>query len=284
MQNNEEFASPRGRRWPVVVAIVAVVVVVIGGIGAFIYANNHTKALNRCHASVAAFSEQRRQLLDTVDQSPKLQQLVQQVLGVDEVLDAAAKAADAAEDTVGEQGCAANATITQLNLVADTLDSATDSLRSSLATMKKQTADTTPEALLDWLGLSVDPEKDTPSTSGSDQTQDSDAGNGNSSNTGNSDRPQNNDNENQVDSDKRQLSDSIAQGRALLERLRTSYRNSAAAQRLSDGLQTAVDTAERLIDQSGVKNSRLYKAAKVTLDEIIQAVNNWIDEQAAKAQ
>ncbi|MEE1296796.1 MAG: hypothetical protein UHD09_08215, partial [Bifidobacterium sp.] len=55
----------------------------------------------------------------------------------DEVLDAVADAATAAEGTVSEQGCAANATITQLNLVANTLDSATASLKQSIAKIKE---------------------------------------------------------------------------------------------------------------------------------------------------
>ncbi|KFI57680.1 M-like protein Szp3 [Bifidobacterium gallicum DSM 20093 = LMG 11596] len=276
--SSSRAAQPR-KRWPVVVSIVAVCALILGGIGGFVYANNHTKALNRCRASVAAFSEQRKQLLDTMDQTPKLQQLIQQVLGVDEILDAAAKAANAAEGTVDQQGCATNATITQLNLVADTLDSATDSLQSSLATMKKPISDSTAEGLLDWLGLSGNANGSDSNTNGSDQSKDSNSDSGNSGNNEN-----NENNESQVNRDKQQLSESIEQGRSLLERLRSSYEDSAAAQRFSDGLQAALDTAEQLVNESGVKDSRLYKAAKVTLDEIIKAVNDWIDQQAAKAQ
>ena len=48
-------------------------------------------------------------------------------------------------------------------------------------------------------------------------------------------------------------------------------------------LQKAVDAGQRLIDDSGIKDSKVYKAAEVTINEAIDAVNTWIDTQAAKA-
>lgn len=123
----------RRRRWPVVVAIITVVAIVGGVVGGIIYKNKHDEAYARCQTAVSEFSEARKALLDTTSDSPALQKLVRNALGVDKILDAAADAASAAEGTVAQQGCAANATIIQLNLVANTLNSATESLRKSTA-------------------------------------------------------------------------------------------------------------------------------------------------------
>lgn len=114
-------------------AIITAVAIVGGVVGGIIYKNKHDEAYARCQTAVSEFSEARKALLDTTSDSPALQKLVRNALGVDKILDAAADAASAAEGTVAQQGCAANATITQLNLVANTLNSATESLRKSTA-------------------------------------------------------------------------------------------------------------------------------------------------------
>lgn len=49
-------------------------------------------------------------------------------------------------------------------------------------------------------------------------------------------------------------------------------------------LQGAYQTAKNLFDASGVKDTRYYKAAAVTLQEAVDAANQWIDSQAAKAE
>jgi hypothetical protein len=49
-------------------------------------------------------------------------------------------------------------------------------------------------------------------------------------------------------------------------------------------LSKAVDAGQQLIDNSGVKESKYYKAAKTTLDEAIEMADNWVNQQAAKAQ
>ena len=61
------------------------------------------------------------------------------------------------------------------------------------------------------------------------------------------------------------------------------YDGSAVGSYLTGVLQKAVDAGQRLIDDSGIKDSKVYKAAEVTINEAIDAVNTWIDTQAAKA-
>ena len=54
--------------------------------------------------------------------------------------------------------------------------------------------------------------------------------------------------------------------------------------KLLSALSKAVDAGQQLIDNSGVKESKYYKAAKTTLDEAIEMADNWVNQQAAKAQ
>ena len=49
-------------------------------------------------------------------------------------------------------------------------------------------------------------------------------------------------------------------------------------------LSKAVDSGQKLIENSNIKDSKYYKAAKVTLDEAIDVAENWVDRQASKAQ
>ena len=76
-------------------------------------------------------------MLDTSENGSELQKLIRGALGVNDIIDAFADAATSAENTVDTEGCKADATITQLNLVSKTLDSATDSLNGSLKTIEK---------------------------------------------------------------------------------------------------------------------------------------------------
>lgn len=69
-----------------------------------------------------------------------------------------------------------------------------------------------------------------------------------------------------------------------MDDLRAQYEDSGIGQRLADGLSRALDAGQRLVDDSGLKDTRLYKAAQVTIDEAVDAANSWIDRQAAKAQ
>ena len=45
-----------------------------------------------------------------------------------------------------------------------------------------------------------------------------------------------------------------------------------------------MDSGQKLIENSNIKDSKYYKAAKVTLDEAIDVAENWVDRQASKAQ
>ncbi len=69
----------------------------------------------------------------------------------------------------------------------------------------------------------------------------------------------------------------------MLDDLRAHYDGSTVGSYLTSVLQKAVDAGQRLIDDSGIKDSKVYKAAEVTINEAIDAVNTWIDTQAAKA-
>ena len=64
--------------------------------------------------------------------------MIRGALGVNDIIDAFADAATSAENTVDTEGCKAEATITQLNLVAKTLDGATDSLNASLKSIQEK--------------------------------------------------------------------------------------------------------------------------------------------------
>ncbi len=69
----------------------------------------------------------------------------------------------------------------------------------------------------------------------------------------------------------------------MLDDLHAHYDGSTVGSYLTSVLQKPVDAGQRLIDDSGIKDSKLYQAAEVTINEAIDAVNTWIDTQAAKA-
>ena len=47
--------------------------------------------------------------------------------------------------------------------------------------------------------------------------------------------------------------------------------------KLLSALSKAVDSCQKLIENSNIKDSKYYKAAKVTLDEAIDVAENWVD-------
>ena len=49
-------------------------------------------------------------------------------------------------------------------------------------------------------------------------------------------------------------------------------------------LSKAADSGQKLVESGNIKDSKYYKAAKVTLDEAIDMADNWVNSQAAKAQ
>ena len=99
-------------------------------------------SIGTCRQSLAEFSSARKAVLDTSENGSELQKLIRGALGVNDIIDAFADAATSAENTVDTEGCKAEATITQLNLVAKTLDSATDSLNASLKSIQEKNAET----------------------------------------------------------------------------------------------------------------------------------------------
>ena len=113
-------------------AIVVAVVLIAGGGGLLIYRNAQQTALANCRSAMTEFSTARKNLLDTTNNASESEQLVRRLLGVDKVMDAFADAMDAAEGTLTDKACAANAMPTQLNIAIDAIRSATDSLNKSV--------------------------------------------------------------------------------------------------------------------------------------------------------
>ena len=126
----EQPSNPR-KTWPIVLSVVVALTVACGA-GVYVYHNKRQEALDTCRQSLAEFSSARKAVLDTSENGSELQKLIRGALGVNDIIDAFADAATSAENTVDTEGCKADATITQLNLIAKTLDSATDSLNNSL--------------------------------------------------------------------------------------------------------------------------------------------------------
>ena len=131
----EQPSNPR-KTWPIVLSVVVALAVACGA-GVYVYHNKRQEALDTCRQSLAEFSSARKAVLDTSENGSELQKLIRGALGVNDIIDAFADAATSAENTVDTEGCKADATITQLNLIAKTLDSATDSLNGSLKTIEK---------------------------------------------------------------------------------------------------------------------------------------------------
>jgi hypothetical protein len=250
-----------GSHWLAVAAIVAVLVVA-GAAGAYVYHAKQQEALAECRQSVAEFSSARKAILDTSDNSGELQKLIRSVLGVNDILDAFSDAATSAEGTVDTEGCSAGATITQLNLVSKTLHSATDSLKDSLAKIQAKNQSS--------------------ASSDSGDASDGTASDGDSSAAG-GDGGDSTDDKTLSDA-KAQLSESIDKAQTLLERLSGDSSATLTGRKLLNALSKAVDAGQKLIDDSGIKDSKYYKAAKVTLDEAITMADNWVDGQSSKAE
>lgn len=80
------------------------------------------------------------------------------------------------------------------------------------------------------------------------------------------------------------LQQSLDTANALLGKVQNSVADGTAKRFVVGTLTTAINGAQQLLNDSGIKDSKYYKAATVTLNEAITAVNDWIDQQAAKAQ
>lgn len=264
-QTTEQPSSPR-KAWPIVLAVVVALIVACGA-GVCVYRNKQQEALATCRQSLAEFSSARKAVLDTSENGSELQKLIRGALGVNDIIDAFADAATSAENTVDTEGCKAEATITQLNLVAKTLDSATDSLNASLKSIQEKNAETALQ----------DPKADSDgAAAGQSSNNPSGQSNGASSN-GASDTKS-------LDESKKELQQSIDEADKLVDKLSKDDSLTLTGRKLLSALSKAADSGQKLVESGNIKDSKYYKAAKITLDEAIDMADNWVNSQAAKAQ
>lgn len=274
-QTTEQPSSPR-KAWPIVLAVVVALIVACGA-GVCVYRNKQQEALATCRQSLAEFSSARKAVLDTSENGSELQKLIRGALGVNDIIDAFADAATSAENTVDTEGCKAEATITQLNLVAKTLDSATDSLNASLKSIQEKNAETAlqdPKADSD--GAAAGQSSNNPSGQSNGASSNSTSSNSTSSN-GTSDTKS-------LDESKKELQQSIDKADKLVDKLSKDDSLTLTGRKLLSALSKAADSGQKLVESSNIKDSKYYKAAKVTLDEAIDMADNWVNSQAAKAQ
>ena len=274
-QTTEQPSSPR-KAWPIVLAVVVALIVACGA-GVCVYRNKQQEALATCRQSLAEFSSARKAVLDTSENGSELQKLIRGALGVNDIIDAFADAATSAENTVDTEGCKAEATITQLNLVAKTLDSATDSLNASLKSIQEKNAETAlqdPKANSD--GAAAGQSSNNPSGQSNGASSNSTSSNSTSSN-GTSDTKS-------LDESKKELQQSIDEADKLVDKLSKDDSLTLTGRKLLSALSKAADSGQKLVESSNIKDSKYYKAAKVTLDEAIDMADNWVNSQAAKAQ
>lgn len=274
-QTTEQPSSPR-KAWPIVLAVVVALIVACGA-GVCVYRNKQQEALATCRQSLAEFSSARKAVLDTSENGSELQKLIRGALGVNDIIDAFADAATSAENTVDTEGCKAEATITQLNLVAKTLDSATDSLNASLKSIQEKNAETAlqdPKADSD--GAASGQSSNNPSGQSNGASSNSTSSNGTSSN-GTSDTKS-------LDESKKELQQSIDEADKLVDKLSKDDSLTLTGRKLLSALSKAADSGQKLVESGNIKDSKYYKAAKVTLDEAIDMADNWVNSQAAKAQ
>ena len=264
-QTTEQPSSPR-KAWPIVLAVVVALIVACGA-GVCVYRNKQQEALATCRQSLAEFSSARKAVLDTSENGSELQKLIRGALGVNDIIDAFS-----AENTVDTEGCKAEATITQLNLVAKTLDSATDSLNASLKSIQEKNAETAlqdPKADSD--GAAAGQSSNNPSGQSNGASSNSTSSNGTSDTKS-------------LDESKKELQQSIDKADKLVDKLSKDDSLTLTGRKLLSALSKAADSGQKLVESSNIKDSKYYKAAKVTLDEAIDMADNWVNSQAAKAQ
>ena len=266
----EQPSNPR-KTWPIVLSVVVALTVACGA-GVYVYHNKRQEALDTCRQSLAEFSSARKAVLDTSENGSELQKLIRGALGVNDIIDAFADAATSAENTVDTEGCKADATITQLNLIAKTLDSATDSLNNSLKDIReKNGTNALQDSRNDSDGTTTNgPSSNTQSNTSSGQLLDVPS---NGSSTTES-----------LNESKKELQQSLDKADKLVNKLGKDETLTLTGRKLLSALSKAVDSGQKLIENSNIKDSKYYKAAKVTLDEAIDVAENWVDRQASKAQ
>lgn len=260
-QQNAPAPVPAERRhWSIIIAVIAVITIVASLVGAYVYHSRHEQALSDCRNAVSEFTQVRKELLDTGGSSSQIQQLLRNMLGVSDILDAAADASSSAEQTVSAEGCAANATITQLNLVKDTVASATDSLRTSIDSLKKDASK------LAAGGSSSRQDADGGSSTGKKDTGSGSTGDGTDST---------------LEQSRKELQSTIDSARTLLDQLNNSELNNTLKQLASNALSTGLKAAQNLANDQTIMDSHAYETAKSTLEQAISAAKQWLESQAA---
>lgn len=260
-QQNAPAPVPAKRRhWSIIIAVIAVITIVASLVGAYVYHSRHEQALSDCRNAVSEFTQVRKELLDTGGSSSQIQQLLRNMLGVSDILDAAADASSSAEQTVRAEGCAANATITQLNLVKDTVASATDSLRTSIDSLKKDASK------LAAGGSSSRQDADGGSSTGKKDTGSGSTGDGTDS---------------ALEQSRKELQSTIDSARTLLDQLENSELNNTLKQLASNALSTGLKAAQNLANDQTIMDSHAYETAKSTLEQAISAAKQWLESQAA---
>lgn len=260
-QQNAPAPGPAKRRhWSIIIAVIAVITIVASLVGAYVYHSRHEQALSDCRNAVSEFTKVRKELLDTGGSSSQIQQLLRNMLGVSDILDAAADASSSAEQTVSAEGCAANATITQLNLVKDTVASATDSLRTSIDSLKKDASK------LAAGGSSSRQDADGSSSTGKKDTGSGSTGDGTDS---------------ALEQSRKELQSTIDSARTLLDQLKNSELNNTLKQLASNALSTGLKAAQNLANDQTITDSHAYETAKSTLEQAISAAKQWLESQAA---
>lgn len=260
-QQNAPAPVPAKRRnRSIIIAVIAVITIVASLVGAYVYHSRHEQALSDCRNAVSEFTKVRKELLDTGGSSSQIQQLLRNMLGVSDILDAAADASSSAEQTVSAEGCAANATITQLNLVKDTVASATDSLRTSIDSLKKDASK------LAAGGSSSRQDADGGSSTGKKDTGSGSTGDGTDST---------------LEQSRKELQSTIDSARTLLDQLENSELNNTLKQLASNALSTGLKAAQNLANDQTIMDSHAYETAKSTLEQAISAAKQWLESQAA---
>lgn len=259
-QNAPAPVPAKRRRWSIIIAVIAVITIVASWVGAYVYHSRHEQALSDCRNAVSEFTKVRKELLDTGGSSSQIQQLLRNMLGVSDILDAAADASSSAEQTVSAEGCAANATITQLNLVKDTVASATDSLRTSIDSLKKDASK------LAAGGSSSRQDADGGSSTGKKDTGSGSTGDGTDST---------------LEQSRKELQSTIDSARTLLDQLKNSELNNTLKQLASNALSTGLKAAQNLANDQTITDSHAYETAKNTLEQAISAAKQWLESQAA---
>lgn len=259
-QNAPAPVPAKRRRWSIIIAVIAVITIVASLVGAYVYHSRHEQALSDCRNAVSEFTQVRKELLDTGGSSSQIQQLLRNMLGVSDILDAAADASSSAEQTVSAEGCAANATITQLNLVKDTVASATDSLRTSIDSLKK-----------DASKLAAGGSSSRQDADGSSSTSKKDTGSGNTGDGTDS----------ALEQSRKELQSTIDSARTLLDQLKNSELNNTLKQLASNALSTGLKAAQNLANDQTITDSHAYETAKSTLEQAISAAKQWLESQAA---